>query len=94
MPPGWWKCYPERGTGRRPRVSGPDDEPDPRFPVGATVRLIDKPTQVRKILKVEWHSIHREYSYIVETSTGNRFCPYWFAAQLVLVVQITQREPP
>jgi hypothetical protein len=80
----WWKCYPVRGNGWRPHPPGQDDQPDPRFPVGAVVRLLGNPARARKVLRVEWHAIRREYSYIVETSACDRFSPYWFSAQLEL----------
>jgi hypothetical protein len=79
-PAAWWKLYPVRGR-RSPYPPGDDDLPDPRFAVGAAVRLKGKPAAVRRVLAVEWHWIRREYCYVVETSAA-RFRPYWFAAQL------------
>ncbi len=93
-PVGWWKCYPVRGNGWNPYPTGSDDRPDSRFRVGVEVRLLGKPAQVRKVLKVEWHSIRREYSYIVETSAGSRFRPYWFAAQLAPAQNMPERSNP
>ncbi|MBM3982700.1 MAG: hypothetical protein FJ304_21000 [Planctomycetes bacterium] len=78
----WWKLYPVRGNGWVPHVRSPADHPDPRFTVGAPVRLRGKPALVRQVLAVEWHGIRREFSYIVETTAAPPFQPYWFAAQL------------
>src|SRR5262245_35016315 len=76
----WWKLYPVRGC-RLPHPPGDDDRPDPRFSIGAAVRLKDKSALTRRVLEIEWHWIRREYCYIIETS-ALRFKPYWFAAQL------------
>lgn len=81
---GWWMLYPVRGDGWPPHKPGPEDRPDPRFPVGATARLRGRPGAVRRVLAVEWHSIRREFAYVVETSATGSFRPYWFAAQLLV----------
>jgi hypothetical protein len=81
-PAAWWKLYPVRGNGWVPHPPTAADQPDPRFPVGAAVRLRGKPALVRRVLAVEWHWIRREFSYIVETSAARTFRPYWFAGQL------------
>jgi hypothetical protein len=80
----WWKLYPVRGNGWVPHPPKSHDRPDPRFAVGAAVRLRGKPASVRRVLGVEWHGIRREFSYIVETSAPTPFRPYWFAEQLVV----------
>lgn len=78
----WWKLYPVRGNGWTPHEPQPEDRPDPRFAVGAMVRLQGKPDLVRRVLAVEWQAIRREFSYIVETSASLPFQPYWFAGQI------------
>jgi hypothetical protein len=75
-----------RGNGWGPHAPGAAERADSRFPVGTTVRLRGKPDQLRKVIQIEWHSIRREYSYVIETSARGRFRPYWFAAQLLLAV--------
>jgi hypothetical protein len=85
----WWKLYPVRGNEWVPRSPSVADHPDPRFAVGVAVRLRGKPEQIRRVLAVEWHSIRREFSYIVETAAQQPFVPYWFAGQLAIAVQDT-----
>ncbi len=87
----WWKQYPVRGS-RSPYP--PDGVPDPRFVVGASVRLRGKPELIRRVLAVEWHSIRREFSYIVETTAPLPFQPYWFAEQLLVVISNPTPEQP
>lgn len=78
----WWKQYPV-GSTRSPNA--PFGDPDPRFGVGARVRLREKPALIRRVLAVEWHSYRWEFAYIVETTALSPFQPYWFAEQLIAV---------
>ena len=87
----WWKLYPVRGR-RLPYPPGKDDRADPRFGVGAAIRLKGKPALVRRVLQGEWHWIRREYCYIVETS-ATRFRPYWFAAHLEVEAEEVNPRP-
>lgn len=77
----WWRQFPVIES--RPCIGpSPGDRPDPRFPLGAAVRLVGRHERVRRVLRYEWHW-HRQQFVFVETSARPPFEPYWFAAQLV-----------
>src|SRR5438132_178647 len=80
-PPPWWQRFPKRRS-RLPRDPGPGDAPDLNLPPGTLVWLRGKPDRPRRLLRAEWHAIRCQHVYIVETSAGARFAPYWFADQL------------
>jgi hypothetical protein len=78
----WWRHFPKIES--RPCVApSPGDCPDPRFPVGAAVRLVGRPERVRRVLRAEWHWHRQQFVFVVETSAPLPFAPYWFAGQLV-----------
>jgi len=78
----WWRQFPKIEL-RPCRAASPSDCPDARFPVGAVVRLVERPKRVRRVLRVEWHWYRQQFVFVIETSAPPQFEPYWFAAQLI-----------